>query len=72
MSAARFAMLSKTRQGLPKWEETIVESMMKLIGLGLAIGMVVAIGFYAWQGEWGAVVLAVGAAFIGQFFARVD
>ena len=40
---------------------------MKLIGLGLVIGMVVAIGFYAWQGEWGAVVLAVGAAFIGQF-----
>lgn len=44
-----------------------MESMMKLIGLGLAIGMVVAIGFYAWHGEWSAVVLAVGAAFIGQF-----
>lgn len=44
-----------------------MESLMKLIGLGLVIGMVVAIGFYAWQGEWGAVVLAVGAAFIGQF-----
>lgn len=44
-----------------------MESMMRLIGVGLAIGMVVAIGFYAWQGEWGAVALAVGAAFIGQF-----
>lgn len=40
---------------------------MKIVGIGLVIGMVVAIGFYAWQGEWGAVALAVGAAFIGQF-----
>ena len=44
-----------------------MESMLRLVGLGLVIGMVVAIGFYAWHGEWGAVVLAVGAAFIGQF-----
>jgi hypothetical protein len=40
---------------------------MKIIAIGLLIGMIVAIGLYAWEGEWDAVLLALGAAFVGKF-----
>lgn len=43
-----------------------MEKLMLAIGIALLLCAVVAVGLYGWHGNWGPVLLTLGAAFVGK------